>query len=186
MLQVEASEVYLWQFVFSFWTSTYVLLRFRHVLTKFHSYLWQNMSAVARQHPCPGKTRCVLWQDKISAVARQDLSCAKTQGRRPSAASTKAGGRLRRQPAFVDSLMRLVGGRGKAKQGRLQGKTNSAEPRQSKPGGRAQSAKTNDTFNDFSIWARPLVIKKVRNALRLLRLLKKLRNLRISEQNGIS
>ena len=35
--------------------------------------------------------------------------------------------------------MRLAGGRGKAKQGRLQGKTNSAEPRQSKPGSRAKS-----------------------------------------------
>ena len=38
------------------------------------------------------------------------------------------------------SVMRLAGSRGKAKQGRLQGKTNSAEPRQSKPGSRAKSA----------------------------------------------
>ena len=35
-------------------------------------------SVVARQDLCCGKTRCVLWQDKISVVARQDLSCAKT------------------------------------------------------------------------------------------------------------
>ena len=26
-------------------------------------------------HLCCGKTRCALWQDKISVVARQDLSC---------------------------------------------------------------------------------------------------------------
>ena len=39
------------------------------------------------------------------------------------------------------SLMRLVGSIGKAKQGRLQGKTNSAEPRQSKPGSRAKSVR---------------------------------------------
>ena len=45
-----------------------------------------------------------------------------------------------RRPAFVDSLLRRAGGRGKAKQGRLQGKTNSAEPRESKPGSRAKSA----------------------------------------------
>ena len=50
------------------------------------------------------------------------------------------GGRRFAPPPFVDSLMRLAGGRGKAKQGRLQGKTNSAEPRQSKPGSRAKSA----------------------------------------------
>ena len=41
--------------------------------------LWQDkMCVVARQDPCCGKTKCVLWQDKISVVARQDLSCAKT------------------------------------------------------------------------------------------------------------
>ena len=39
----------------------------------------------------------------------------------------------------VGSLMRLAGVPGKAKQGRLQDETKSAEPRQSKPGSRANS-----------------------------------------------
>ena len=57
------------------------------------------------------------------------------------------GGRREAPPPFVEaarsaaSLMRLVGSIGKAKQGRLQGKTNSAEPRQSKPGSRAKSVR---------------------------------------------
>ena len=37
-------------------------------------------------------------------VARQDLCGGKEQGRRPSAASTKGGGRLRRPPPFVVPL----------------------------------------------------------------------------------
>ena len=28
---------------------------------------------------CSGKTQCLLWQDKISVVARQDVCCGKTR-----------------------------------------------------------------------------------------------------------
>ena len=51
-----------------------------------------------------GKKRCALWQGKMSLLTRRDLCCGKTQGRRPSAASTKGGGRLRRPPPFVVPL----------------------------------------------------------------------------------
>ena len=38
-----------------------------------------------------GKTRCALWQDKITVVARQKHCCDKTQGRRPLGRLHKGG-----------------------------------------------------------------------------------------------
>ena len=61
------------------------------------------MDAGTRPISC-GETRGALWQHKMSVVARQDLCGGKEQGRRPSAASTKGGGRLRRPPPFVVPL----------------------------------------------------------------------------------
>ena len=52
---------------------------------------------VARRDVRCGNARCLV-------VARQDLCGGKEQGRRPSAASTKGGGRLRRPPPFVVPL----------------------------------------------------------------------------------
>ena len=76
------------------------------------------------------------------ALARLSWSCLASKPHKGGGASRRLhkGGRRFAPPRFVDSLVRLAGGRGKAKQGRLQGKTNSAEPRQSKPGSRAKSA----------------------------------------------
>ena len=44
------------------------------------------------------------------------------------------------------------GAGGKAKQGRLQGKTNSAEPRQSKPGSRAKSGNGTEVSNQQRLY----------------------------------
>ena len=38
-----------------------------------------------------GKTRCALWQDKMTRVARQNHCCGKTQGRRPLGRLHKGG-----------------------------------------------------------------------------------------------
>ena len=75
------------------------------------------MSVVARQDVRCGKTRSLLWQDKMCVVARQDLCCGKTRSLlwRDMRESTK--GRLQdckaRQTARQDQLSRA-----KAKQAR--------------------------------------------------------------------
>ena len=61
-------------------------------------------SCLAATEIWSGKKRCALWQDKMSVVTRRDLCCGKTQGMRPSAASTKGGGQLRRPTPFVVPL----------------------------------------------------------------------------------
>ena len=102
------------------------------------------------------KKSCLIWLGCLAcfAVARLSWSCLAvclalpclgrqqaSQGN-PQRGAGAEGARppLWRRPKAA-SLMRLVGSIGKAKQGRLQGKTNSAEPRQSKPGSRAKSVR---------------------------------------------
>ena len=63
---------------FPFGTSRYFLIRFQYLLIKsiFLKFdpkclLWQDkISVVARQDVCRGKTRSLLWRDKISLVPR--------------------------------------------------------------------------------------------------------------------
>ena len=77
--------------------------RQRRVMTEKHRNIHSSLRGDTTDLLC-GETRGALWQNRMLVVARQDLCGAKEQGRRPSAASTKGGGRLRRRPPFVVPL----------------------------------------------------------------------------------
>ena len=114
-----------------FGTSIYDFIRFHYVLMisfyKFENYV-----------PLPDLARlpALLCLGSVELVLPCSLPCFALP--EPPINLIRESPLWRRPKAA--SLMRLVGGRGKAKQGRLQGKTNSAEARQSKPGSRAKSA----------------------------------------------
>ena len=75
----------------------------------------------------------------LPCLGRQQAS----QGRRPSAASTKAGGRPLRPPALVGFLFRLVWGPGKAKTSRNHRQHKPSRPKQNKT---RSPGHTNDFF----------------------------------------
>ena len=59
-------------------------------------------SGLRRRNLCCGKTRSLLWQDKMCVVARQDLCCGKTRSLmwQEMQQSTKGGGAKRRPPLW--------------------------------------------------------------------------------------
>ena len=128
--------------------------------SKNYEYV-QNWTEKNRRRQCccswrASKNSCLIWLGCLAcfALARLSWSCLAVclalpcLGRQQASQGNpqrRAGAEGARPPLWrrpkAASLVRLVGGRGKAEQGRLQGKTNSDKPRQSKPGSQAKSDK---------------------------------------------